>query len=201
MASIDKTYTSSYKKYKEFKDWADKQVVRFFDGHKERVGDYVWCLDKSDFNGDEIPIMNSPVWLDAYLIQNCKIKFVLERMVDVYDKEYYNELKNESFGKIPDGYKQNRKVLIQRIKNTKYPIHNKVFIVKKWWLQCQHFSYNSETNIWVNKEQLYPNNTNTSHHKTVKSVVRHLRKQYLPSGLEFLLLGGCKGENYKITII
>lgn len=27
MAGIDKTYTDSYKDYKEFKDWADKQKL------------------------------------------------------------------------------------------------------------------------------------------------------------------------------
>lgn len=201
MAGIDKTYCNSYKDYKDFKDWADKQVITFFDGHKERVGDYVWVYDESDFNGNEIPIMNTPTWLDAYLIQNCNIKFVSERMVDVYDEEYYNILKNKSFDKIPEWYKQNRNILIQRTKTTKYPIHNKVFICKKWWLQSNCFFYNSETNTWVNKDDLYPYNTNTSHHKTVKSVVRILRKQHLPSGVEFRLLGGCKGEDYKITII
>ena len=33
MASIDKTYTDSYKKYKEFKNWADEQKLTFFDGY------------------------------------------------------------------------------------------------------------------------------------------------------------------------
>ena len=32
MAGIDKTYTNSFKEYKEFKDWADKQKLTFFDG-------------------------------------------------------------------------------------------------------------------------------------------------------------------------
>ena len=35
MAGIDKTYTNNYKEYKRFKDWANKQVVTFFDGQQE----------------------------------------------------------------------------------------------------------------------------------------------------------------------
>ena len=31
MAGIDKTYTDSYTDYKEFKDWADTQKLKFFD--------------------------------------------------------------------------------------------------------------------------------------------------------------------------
>ena len=30
MAGIDKTYTHSYKDYKEFKCWADKQKFRYY---------------------------------------------------------------------------------------------------------------------------------------------------------------------------
>lgn len=37
MSYIDKTYTDSYEEYKDFKDWADKQVLTFFNGHKEYI--------------------------------------------------------------------------------------------------------------------------------------------------------------------
>ena len=74
MAGIDKTYTNSYKDYKEFKEWADKQIIIFFNGHKECIGDWVWNYTEENFSNGEIPIMNTPTWLDIYLIQNCKIK-------------------------------------------------------------------------------------------------------------------------------
>jgi hypothetical protein len=47
MAGIDKTYCYSYKEYKEFKDWADKQVITFFDGLKKCVGKYVYYYDET----------------------------------------------------------------------------------------------------------------------------------------------------------
>ena len=75
MAGIDKTYTNDYNEYKEFKDWADNETVEFFDGTKECIGDWVWEYEKSDFDRGEIPIMNTPNWLDMYLIKNCKSQF------------------------------------------------------------------------------------------------------------------------------
>jgi hypothetical protein len=49
MAGIDKTYTDSYDNYKEFKSWADSQIVTFFNGHKECIGDWAWQYNKQDF--------------------------------------------------------------------------------------------------------------------------------------------------------
>ena len=49
MASIDKTFTDSYKDYKRFKNWADKQTVTFFDGHQECIGDWVYELEEENF--------------------------------------------------------------------------------------------------------------------------------------------------------
>jgi hypothetical protein len=36
--------------------------------------------------------MNTPIWMDIYLIQNCKINFVLERMMAVHGEEEYRRL-------------------------------------------------------------------------------------------------------------
>lgn len=204
MAGIDKTYTDSYKEYKEFKDWADKQIVTFFDGHKECIGNWVWNRKEEDFSDGEIPIMNTPIWIDVYLIQNCKDDFVVKRMRDVYGN-HFNELKNVKFpAEIPNDFKQNRKIVIQPIKGrTKFPLHNHVFHNRmKWWLQCKNrgWWYNDDTKIWASREMYYPTWTNTAHIKSIKGIVRHLRKQYLPKGLTFKLIGRYVGEEYKVII-
>lgn len=103
MASIDKTYTSSYSDYKEFKEWANKQIVTFFNGWKECIGSYVWEYAEKDFDGSELPIMNTPNWVDIYLIQNCKIPFIQGRMKSVYMEDSYNEFMNIEFPcKLPE---------------------------------------------------------------------------------------------------
>lgn len=94
MASIDKTYTDSYIDYKEFKDWADKQTITFSNGGKVCIGDFVWDYKEEYFNNGKIPIMNTPTWLDIYLIQNCKIAFVLDRMKSFYGDKTYKEFQN-----------------------------------------------------------------------------------------------------------
>lgn len=203
MAGIDKTYTDNYKEYKKFKDWADKQILIFFNGHKECIGNWVWHYEEEDFSNGEIPIMNTPTWLDIYLIQNCKSKFVLDRMKTVYDKESFREFQNVDLtAKPPEDFKQNRKIKIINNDKSKFPIHSKPYGGKmKWWLQCNDdFWYNDETKTWVHYNNYYPHNTNTAHIGSIKAIVRHLRKQYFPKGITFNIIGRYVGENYTIRV-
>lgn len=202
MASIDKTYTDSYQDYKEFKDWADKQILTFFDGHKECIGNWVWEYNEKDFDGQEIPIMNTPTWLDIYLIQNCKSKFVLDRMKEVYDEKSYKEFQTiDLTANPPQEFQQNRKISIVKTHKTKYALHSKPYNGYKWLLQCNDdsFWYNDNTKVWANWNY-YPHNTNTADLTSIKAVVRHLRKQYLPKGITFRLIGRYVGEEYLIRI-
>jgi hypothetical protein len=203
MAGIDKTYTDSFEKYKEFKDWADKQILTFFDGYKECIGDYVWDYEKEDFSGGEIPIMNTPTWLDIYLIQNCKSDFVVERMKSVYgEKAYKNFQTVDLTAKPPSHFQQNRKIIIKESNRTKFPLHRKPYGGKsKWWLDCNdNFWYSDETKRWVSPDTPYPSNTSTASITSTKALVRHLRKQYLPKGITFRICGGYVGEEYLVVI-
>lgn len=203
MAGIDKTYTDSYEEYKEFKDWADKQELTFFNGYKVCIGNWVWDYEKEDFEDGEIPIMNTPTWLDIYLIQNCKIKFVLNRLKSVYGKDSYKKFMTVDLTAFPPKeFQQNRKIVITRSKYTKFPLHKKPYgRMKCWWLQSNDmFGYNDETKTWVSPDVYYPNNTNTAHISSIKAIIRHLRKQYLPKGISFTISGRYIGEEYLVTI-
>ena len=57
MAGIDRTYTDSYQEYKKFKDWADTQYLTFYNGHKVKIGDYVYDRDEEDFDGKEYDVV------------------------------------------------------------------------------------------------------------------------------------------------
>lgn len=204
MASIDRTYTDSYQEYKKFKDWADTQYLTFFDGLTVRIGDYLYDRDEEDFDGEEVSVMNTQTWMDAYLIQNCKSLFVLDRLKDVYGKEYYEELLSYDLTAAPPkGFKKNRKVRIKANHQTSFPVHNKPYGKgNTWWLQCYNndFMYNTDTKRWIHLDCHYPFNTNTAHIKSIKALVRHLRKQYLPSGLSFYIQGRYNGETYDVII-
>jgi hypothetical protein len=202
MASIDKTYTDSYRQYRIFKDWAETQTITFFDGYKVNVRDFIYDYNKEDFDGRELPIMNTPTWLDIYLIQNCKSKFVLDRMKDVYSEAEYEKFKNINLTSFPpNNFKKNRKILIKKCKRTLFPIHNSPYGMKYWWLQSNdHFDYNDDSKMWVKKDFYYPCNTNTSYPQSTKSLVRSLRKQYLPKNISFTLGGSYVGEEYMVVI-
>ena len=203
MASIDKTYTDSYEEYKQFKDWADKQVLTFYNGHKVCIGNYVWTLEKEDFLYGEMPIMNTATWLDVYLIQNCKSEFVLNRMKEVYGEDEYNKFKTINLTAKPsDDFQQNRKITIKKAHDSLYPLHNKPYRKgSKWYLCCQeNFWYHDDSKTWSSYDSYYPYNTNTADITSIKALVRHLRKQYLPKGITFIIYGGYIGENYIVNI-
>ena len=204
MASIDKTYTNSYKEYQEFKNWSREKQVIFNYGKKVikiSVSDYIYEWEKEDFDGGELPIMNTPTWLDKYLYDNCPCEFVLNRLKEVYDEDF---LKNIELNKISDNLKQNRRIVISKIGSTELPLYNKgINSHTWWWLQENNtfdFDYSEDLDAWVERGGHFPSNSNTMHAKTVKGLVRRLRKMYLPSGLEFRLIGRYVGEEFKITI-
>lgn len=168
MASIDKTYTDSYKDYIEFVEWSRDKTVVFWTGLQEKVSSYIYHYDDIK---TEVPIMNSPVWLDAFLLKHCPIKFVTDRI-----KEVYSILPdNFSFDK-PEDCKQNRRIKIIPL-NTK-TVYNRP--IKGYYrLESEHMAYNSIVKAWV-EVGTHPYSLSTSEHKTIKSLVRFLRKQCLP---------------------
>ncbi len=212
MASIDKIYAYSYKEYKAFKDWADKQVHTFYDGLKVCIGDKVWNIKKEWFPSENgIAIMNSPEWLDAYLIQKCPSSFVVDRLKNVYGEDTCEYLQNlDLSGKPTENLKQNRKIIITCNKYSTWNVHSKPFrvfrkskgyIQTKWHVTTyDDLEYNDNTKTWVHSSLCYPSYINCSEAKSIKSLVRHLRKQYLPTGITFHILGGYKGEYYDVHI-
>lgn len=203
MAGIDKTYTDSWEDYKEFVDWAKDRKINFWYGNKKLsidIGSYIWEYDKEAFDGTERPIMNTPTWYDKYLYDNCPCDFVRQRLNQVYPDDY---LKTLEIGKIPNEFEQNRKITVTVNERTKLPLTNKGLSQKTaWCLQTKEidFWYSDSIDAWVHRESLFPHSSNTMYSNTVKSMVRRLRKMYLPSGLEFRLRGRYIGEEFTVKI-
>ena len=212
MARIGKIYAYSYEEYKDFKDWADKQVYTFYDGFKVCIGNKVWNIKKKWFPSESgIAIMSSSEWLDAYLIQKCPHTFVTKRLKSVYCEETYKYLQNlDLSGKPTEDLKQNRKIVIKCNKYSAWSVHSRPFrvfrkskgnIQTKWHVTTyDNLDYNEDTKTWVHGSLCYPTNTNCSEAKSIKSLVRHLRKQYLPTGITFHIHGRYKGEYYDVHI-
>ena len=104
---------------------------------------------------------------------------------------------------LPNGYKRKRKIYIQKNDRTTFSLnspYNKE--VTNWRLQSNNrFWFNETTNKWISREQYYPFNTDTVHLKSIIAVIKHLRKQHLPSRITFSLQGKYIGQHYTIHVI
>jgi len=195
MAAIDKTYAPNWEAYNKLIDWAKDKVIKFETGDVKII-DYISQYDEKEFyNGCRV--MNSPVWLDRYLVEHCPIQFVQDRMKEVYDEELI-ELPFSL--KLPEDYKKKRGIKITR--TGAIPLSNKGCNKHgKWWLQQYNgWKFDSENKVWINRDLLFPYDTDTSHHKSIKALIRFLKKQKLPKGLEFTLIGRYQGETFKVKI-
>lgn len=103
MSGIDKTYTKSYKDYKEVLDWC-KNIDIVTDDYGNKIQPYLWLynsnLTENDFSKDEngnnkkYIIWNTTLIQDLYLIRHCPCKIVQKRMREVYSSDYIDNVLN-----------------------------------------------------------------------------------------------------------
>ncbi len=194
MAGIDKIYAPNWEEYKKLLDWAADKVITFENGQSIKVINYIWKYSESEFNPD-YAVMSTPVWFDVYLVQNCPIEFVQERL---YRPEY---MEVEFPPKYPASYQTKRKLKI--VRTGTIPLYNAgIYGEGGWCLSCKsnNWWFNEDWNEWVDVSLNYPRTSNVSHHCSVKGVIRFLKKQRLPKGLEFRLIGRYVGEDFTIKI-
>lgn len=96
MAAIDKTYCNDYPVYKEFIEWAKEAKFKTPSGEYLYVWNYVYseCSEDDMKRVGYVPVMNTPQYLDYFLIKYCPFDFVQNRMKEVYGNEYYESVKN-----------------------------------------------------------------------------------------------------------
>lgn len=191
MAAIDKTYTSDYEEYQKFLKWAKETTFECPNGTKIYVYNYVYDYwTEEHMKEAPRPVMNSPYSLDYFLIKYCPFKFVQDRMREVYSEEYVNSVLNGT----------------SEYDTFKYPkVGTKFTIVRGKWMTHKNYLWKfrgrkihfdldveyDETPLWYSPKInrfLLPNELGlgtmswTTKGKTVKSLIRHLRKLKLPKG-------------------
>lgn len=207
MAGIDKTYTKSYKNYKDLVDWASKNIFTCPNGMKINPSEYIYPWEEEDFiDNNNIPILNTTMQMDYYLIKYCPLDFVQERMKYVYDKEYYDSIKNgtsefDTFTK-EGKYGKHCKIINKPIISTKRPIGRNTWFVQVYPPEEYFFmSYNESCNKWLWPYELGEFTSNTCHKfKTIKSVIRNILKWQLPIGTIVTVESRYVGLDYKIKI-
>lgn len=213
MAGIDKTYTSSWEEYQELINWAKNTQFNCPNGIIINPINYIYERNKESFNGREIPVINSSQSLDYFLIKYCPIQFVQDRMKEVYDDEYYNSIKNgtseyDTFIRPESGTK------IKMIKDSKF--HNRKFFSfynnrfnKKLVYINIEVQYNNES-LWYNEDfdtfilnnelGYWTCNSADIKCKSIKAVVRKIKKWKLPKGAIVTVFGRYIGESWKFLV-
>ena len=125
MAAIDKTYVSSWEQWKELKDWVwdkkielknglisyprrcmyypeygEKEVNEWLENvRKSNMEHYGWTYEKA-IECSDIPFWSTPTYVDIWLIRNCPIEWVQDRL----KIQYGGGLSKESFTNQDNSY-------------------------------------------------------------------------------------------------
>lgn len=209
MAAIDKTYVNNYEDWKRVIDYARSTTFTCPNGTRIRLIDYCYYPDASESEikewlseKEEIPVMNTSFSVDYFLIKHCPIDIVQKRMREVYDEDYYNGVKNgtNKYDTFPcEGKIGTRVVLRKRGNRSNHISRGHYFVyaehdeVTLWWSdEIGRFLWHKELGVWSS------NCFNGC--KTLKALIRRLRKMKLPKGAVVKATGRYTDEYFEFEI-
>ena len=235
MAGIDKTYLKKWDQYKSLRDWC-VSVGEVTDDYGNKFSPISWLgeytyegwMEGTENETEEVPVWNTPLYLDIYLIRYCPLDFIHDRLKEQYGEGWsknafcatqntYDEILNRV--STYDTYQRNG------VKNPKFKGHNPIYSRRNvrdfiWWVYIKDhdWSYDESANHWFHDDDVYMSKGNwTSNCATIKGrltkrkLARILRKWNLPKGTKLHFEGmfnikGCQGRwtldhwNFIITI-
>jgi hypothetical protein len=98
MAGIDKTYVKSLKEWREIEDWAkDKVIVSDYADEYVFLIEYIpeytdEEIEKWIQQAGEVPIWNTGTFVDVWLMKNCPLEIIQNRLKEQYGEEYIKEV-------------------------------------------------------------------------------------------------------------
>ena len=239
MSYIDKTYIVDYQQFKEVRDWCKGKIVDTDNGLKYHAENFL--IDKNmteeyfnnwkkevienrmrnygetyeeAYKNAEIPLWNTPFYFDRWLIKNCPIQFIQDRLKYQYDYEYeqikngtsvYDTYKRNGLGKNfhykvickPNWKPRYKFTYVDRFGNDTCYKENR----KPWWLitiddtKTDHpisWWANTEHNYWTCSEEGLPFNSNMLVIKrknlNIHAIIRMIKKWNLPEGSQVKVL-------------
>lgn len=251
MAYIDKTYFSTYEQWKQVRDWCDDKIVEFNKTQIYHVKNYLYYTDltevefnsyKEEFikshcknynttreealNNFSMVLWNTPVWLDIWLIRNCPINFIQDRLKCQYGDEYA-QIKNKTSRY--DTYKRNGlgknfhyKIICKPNWKPRYNFHcinrfdNDNYYKEKqtpWWFiaiedtkikNSISWFANTKYNYWTNSEEGLPFDSNMMNIKrknlNIHAIIRMIKKWNLPAGSQVKVLNNYFNYGWIINI-
>lgn len=218
MAGIDKIYVSNWQDFCEVRDYFRSTVYDCANGTKCRLINYLYEYDENDITPDffdgrkSIPVTNTPYGVDYLLHKYCPIKVVQEYLQHHYFDQYWDEFEK---------WDRNGGTKVKMLECSKWGKLNKPFKFHQkalWfvWVETpvyceeygefisEHPTYYSNVNEWVYDKDLTFYEVENSWYgckfKTIKSVIRNIRKWKLPKGSIVGVHGRYQGEHYKFVV-
>lgn len=209
MAAIDKTYTNKWSDYEALVRWAEGKEFVAKNGLRLRPIDYIYEWDKKDWNGKEVPVMNTPEALDYFLVKECPLQFVQDRMKEVYGSEWYEEVRSGTsyydsviyVDSVPVTLAKNRKIVwVNKPKHNKIPegTYLTLYGMDSDW----PLTYSRELGRWLLEDEIkdcYGDDLYVGG-MTWKAVIRKLRNMPLPS-MAVIKCGGYDVPEHKLIIL
>ena len=226
MAGIDKTYIKTYNQYKEVCDWCKDIVVTFGINKniKFKPSDFINEYTKDDFNqlpeNGELVLWNTPQYMDEWLIKNCPIDFIQNRLKEQYGDDY-DDIKNgncETYKRNGLGKKIHFKVIKKPCTHHRFNFLyiNKQFKIKvykenkkcMWDIRIKdencYWFYNKQYDYWTNNLEKLPYDSFTCTLKkknlNIKSICRYLKKWNLPANIKITIDNICFDFGWELII-
>lgn len=219
MAAIDKIYVRSYDEYLQFKDWC-KEQPKMTDkyGRNESLSSYIYDWDEDSFNDtNSRPIFMAPFYVDAYVIRNCPFEFIQNE----YKVNYGGY--NPNFGEEATSYNKIKAGELyasattdceyevgKHCRCTKHPLYhyNRPYKAKYWDVEVDapeglpFMWFNEDTKTWDFCDEYVISRWKSSmcHIKTIKALMRKIRKWKLPVGTRIQVYGRYVEDTYEFVV-
>ena len=224
MAGIDKTYVETYEDWKSVMDYARNTKFMCPNGIELSLINYCYYPDKSktevenwlNNSSGSIPVMNTSNVVDYFLIKECPLEVIQNRMKEVYDEDFYNSVitgtsEYDTFIR-PEGGKHVKLVkkpcwnytakwyndYLSKYRRTGYSIQ--VFLPEPYYTYCAN--YNKDFNIWILPNELGEGEGNyiDTDCMSLKSLINKILSWNLPIGTRIVFGGRYVGESGEFIV-
>lgn len=207
MAIIDKTYAKTWEEFESLVEWAKDKEFICPNGMKLYPINYIYEYNKDYYEiSYEFPVMNTPKYMDYFLIKECPLDFVQNRMKEVYDGDYIRNVLNGNSEF--DTYKRDIGTKVKIIKYSKFGNKGKLCEKKKRmkfievdYLHCGLY-YNEVYDYWISLDELgyYTSNVCHKNINSTKAMIRQIKKWKLPKGSVVIWSGRYVGNEFKFLV-
>ena len=219
MAAIDKIYVNNWKDLCDIREYFENTKFLANNGTYCVLKDYLYdtsYITEDMFDGiKEFPVTNTPTKVDYFLAMHCPLKPVQDYLDHAYegwrDYDYWKQyiLFDRNPGTKIKTIKRPKFGNINKSLNNKYGWHIHVHTPKYYkdhdvWYN-EYPTYYKKTNQWIYRMELeFPDDKEWwccfCGYKTIKALIRNIRKWKLPKGTIVDAYGRYIGEEYKFLI-